>query len=312
MKNKPTKQHYVPQCYLREWVDPNTPSGQEPYVWIFNRGEKKGRRKAPSNIFVEKDLYTLKLKSGDKSYVIEEALSELEGRYATIFRDKIKNHLPLTEDEHVILCAFAAVMLQRTLRHKDSIERFYDEMIERTVAVEQANGLKSDESDRLRRLKQDTHKKGVVQLLPDMTELLMKMSIAFLCAEGGSKFVTSDDPASLFNPDLQWQRFYGAGLAQQNVQLTLPLSPNILLCMSWSPMRGYIGWEKERVEEANRMVVGHCYQYFISHSPKTRRHWYRSYPLDFFFILKIIGHKISMGFYRIKRWYEYDRHVRKK
>ena len=312
MANKPTKQHYVPQCYLREWVDPNTPSGQEPYIWIFNRGEKKGRKKAPSNIFVEKDLYTLNLKSGGKSYVIEEALSDLEGRYVTVFRDKIRPHFPLTEDEHIILCAFAGIMLQRTLRHKESLEQFYDQLIKHAVAFEQANGLEPKESERLERFKQDTHKRGLVEILPDITELLMRMSVAFLCAGGGAKFVTSDDPCNLFNPDLQWQRFYGPGLAQQNVQLTLPLSPDIMLCLSWSPLRGYVGWEKQQVQEANRMVVGHCYQYFISHNPKTRRHWYRSYPLDFFFILKIIGHRISMGWYRIKRWYEYDLHVRKR
>ena len=58
----PTKQHYVPRCYLAGWVDPSTPAGQEPYVWVFNRGERKGRKKAPSNLFTETDLYTLKLR----------------------------------------------------------------------------------------------------------------------------------------------------------------------------------------------------------------------------------------------------------
>lgn len=71
-KNKPTKQHSVPQCYLREWVDPNTPAEQEPYVWIFNRNERKGPKKAPSNIFTETDLFTLKLKTGEKNYSIDD------------------------------------------------------------------------------------------------------------------------------------------------------------------------------------------------------------------------------------------------
>jgi len=117
----PTKQHYVPRSYLAEWVDPNTPADQEPYVWVFKRGEKKGRKKAPSNLFSETDLYTLKLDTEEKSYAIEETLSNIESKYATILREKIKKHIPLSEEEHIYLCAFVSVMLQRTLRHRDNL-----------------------------------------------------------------------------------------------------------------------------------------------------------------------------------------------
>ena len=44
------KQHYVPQFYLREFLDPNTPPGQEPYVWVFSKDGKKKQRRAPKNI----------------------------------------------------------------------------------------------------------------------------------------------------------------------------------------------------------------------------------------------------------------------
>lgn len=310
-KNKPKKQHYVPQCYLREFVDPNTPSEQEPYIWIFDKGKRKGRKRAPSNLFTETDLYTIHLKTGEKNYAIEETLSKLEGKYAEIFRSKIKNHLPLSEEEHIYLCAFVSVMLQRTLRHRDNLGRFYDELIGHAEKIEQQNNLKPKESERLKEFKKNTHKFGIVQTLPDITELLMKMSVAFLCAPEGTKFLTSDDPCNLFNPDLQWQRFYGPGLAQKNIQVTLPLSPEILLCISWSNLRGYIQWDKNWSREANRMIVSKCYQYFISCSPKTKWSWFRRYPLDLFFILKIIRHQFDMLLYKLKNWYRFY-HVRKR
>jgi len=311
-KNKPTKQHYVPECYLRGWVDPKTPAGQEPYVWIFNRGEKVGRKKAPSNIFTETDLYTIRLKTGEKDYSIEETLSNLEGRYANIFRNKIQKHLPLSEEEHITLCVFVAAMLQRTPRYRDNMDRFHNELIEHTEAMEKSHGIDPKESEKMKEFQKNSHRMSIVQMLPSITEMLMPMSIAFLCAQGGSKFVTSDDPCNLFNPDLQFQRFYGPGLGQKHVQLTLPLSPEIALCMSWSPLRGYAEWSNDEVEEMNRMVVGHCYKYFVSHNAKVRRHWFRRYPLDFFFILKIIRHQVEMRWYKIKSWYQYGRHVRKK
>jgi hypothetical protein len=51
---------------------------------MFERDSKKGRRKAPSNLFKETDLYTLQLAGGGKEYAIEEALSKLEGRLSTL------------------------------------------------------------------------------------------------------------------------------------------------------------------------------------------------------------------------------------
>ena len=311
MAKGPTKQHYVPRCYLAGWLDPKTPASQEPYVWVFNRGERKGRKKAPSNLFAETDLYTLKLDAGEKSYEIEETLSALESRYAAIFQEKIKKFFPLTEEEHIFLCAFVSVMLQRTLRHRDNLERFINELIEHSEALERAHEIPPHESDRLKSFKQDGHKVGMMRNMPAITRILVRMNIAFLCAEGGSKFVTSDDPCNLFNPDLQWQRIYSPGLAQENVTLTLPLSPDIMLCMSWMSMRGYMWWSQGQVEEANRMTIGHSYRYFVSHSPKTRRHWFRSYPLDVVFIFKILRHKVARGWHRVRMWYRY-RHVGKR
>ncbi len=304
-KNKPTRQHYVPRCYLAEWVDRKTPSGQEAYLWIFNRGERKGKKRAPSNVFIEKDLYTLRLGSGEKSYVIEETLSELEGRYAAVYRDKIRKHLPLTEEEHVTLCAFVSAMFLRTPRHRDNLEGFLDRMIQRTEEMEQANGSHTEESNKLKRMKQDVHRLSIVNLLPQLTDLLSKMSVAFLCAAGGATFVTSDDPCNLFNPDLQWQNVAGPGLGQRNTQVTLPLSPDIMLCLSWSALRGYISWEAHRVEEANRMAVGQCYKYFVSNTSTARRLWLSRYPLDPIFVLRILFHRMANRIRRLRVRFRY-------
>lgn len=295
---------------MREFADPNTPSNKEPFIWIFDKSGKNRRKDKVKNVLVSNDLYTLKIK-GQKDYSIEETLSNLEGRYAEVFRNKIKNKLPLTEEEHIILCVFVSVMLQRTLRHKDNLESFFDNLIEHAETLVQAQNLKPEKTQELRGYKENIHKLGVVQLLPDITELLMHMSLAFLCAEDGAKFITSDDPCILFNPDLQWQRFFSPGLIQKNVNLTLALSPEILLCMSWSNLRGYIRWKKRLIEEANRMAVSRCYKYFVSNSPKTRWLWFRSYPIDFFFILKIIKFKIKGWMNECKLRYDL-RNVRRK
>lgn len=298
-KNKPTKQHYIPQCYLREFADPTMPADKDPFVWIFDKNGKNRRRDKVKNILFSNDLYTIKIK-GKKNYTIEEKLANLEGRYAKVFKEKIEKHLPLNEEEHIILCAFVSVMLQRTLRNKDNLERFYDELIEHAEAIENAHNTPPTESKRLKEYRENAHKLDVVNLLPDITQLLLEMRVAFLCAKRGAKFVTSDDPCNLFNPDLQWQKFWGPGLGQKNIQVTLPLSPDIMICISWSNFSGYVQWAKHRVEESNRMIIGHSYKYFISHSPRTKWIWFRRYPLNAFFMLKVLRHKVGVLLHKLK------------
>lgn len=296
----PKKQHYVPQCYLREWVDPKTPAEYEPYVWIFSKDGKGKEKRAPHNTFHETDLYTLEIE-GQRHYSIETSLSQLESRYAEIVRNKVKKHLPLSDEEHVVLCAFVAAMMQRTLRMKENVESFLDQVIEKIEAMEKLHDLAPEKSSELREAKRDTHKLGVIQLLPEVTQMLVNMSLAFLCTDGTvARFITSDDPVTLFNPDLQWQRFYGPGLAQPHVQVTMPISPEITVCMTWSDLRGYIRIPRSRIEDLNRLARSHCFKFFVSHSRRKRWVWFSPVPVyDPWFLIKVARHVIAE---RIMRW----------
>lgn len=290
--SEPKNQHIIPQCYLKQFVDPNTPKGYEPYVWIFERGRKTGKKKAPKNILAETDFYTLKTKFGGKDYTIEKSLSQLESEYASIFEKKIKATLPLNNFEHIILCAFVAAMLQRTLKQKENIEGFLDQLIKMTEETEKAHGVQPKKSLELKEEKENAHKISVLQMIPRITKILLKMNLAFLCSNKLGSFITSDAPCFLFNSRLQWQRFYGPGLMQKYVEVRMPLSPEISICFSWvNNLRGYLEVNTDLVHESNRMVFGHSHQYFIANSPKIKRRWFRRFPLDPIFIVRILKNR---------------------
>lgn len=299
----PKKQHYVPQFYLREFVEPKTPAHYEPYVWIFSKDGKNKERRAPHNTFHETDLYTLEIE-GQKHYSIETSLAQLESRYAEIVRKKIKKHLPLADEEHGVLCAFVAAMMQRTLRIKENLESFLDRGIEKVEAMEKIHGLAPKKSAELREAKKDTHKLAVIQLLPGLTQMLFQMNLAFLSSDStGARFITSDDPVTLFNPDLQWQRFYDPGLAQGNVQVTMPVSPDITVCMTWSDLRGYIHIPRSRVEDLNRLSRAHSFNFFVSSSARKRWVWFSPVPVyDPWFLIKVARHVIAKRAMRWKLW----------
>jgi len=305
--SEPKNQHVIPRCYLKQFVDPSTPAGREPYVWIFDRNSKRGKKRAPKNILTEPDLYTFEVKDGTKDYVLERTLAQIESDYATVFERTISRKVPLNEYEHAVLCAFVAAMLQRTVKQKKHIEGFLDQLIAKTEHLERVHDARPKTSTELREAKEDAHKVSIVQSLPAISGILMKMNLAFLCANRSGSFITSDAPCFLFNAELQWQRFYGPGLGQKHVEVQMPLSPEISVEFSWvNNVRGYLEVGPDRIHECNRAVFGHSYEYFIANSPRVKRRWFRRFPLDPVFICRMVANKARM---RFARW-RYGRYAR--
>lgn len=305
--SNPKNQHIIPQCYLKQFVDSKTPSGHEPYVWIFEREAKLGKKRAPKNILAETDFYTLK---GD--YMIEETLAQIESEYSVIFESKIKKKIPLTPYGHKVFCVFVAAMLQRTLKQKENIEHFIDQIVDHAKQMEIAHGVPHETSLEWEKEKEDAHKLSVTQMIPEITKILLQMNVAFLCTKNKHvSFITSDSPAFLFNSKLQFQRFMGPGLGQKHVEVRLPLSPEISVCFSWiNNLRGYIKFNEDMVHDWNRMVYGHSHQYFIADSEKLNRRWFRRLPLDSVFLWRYLRHEVEQRLtrFRNRKFYgEYKR-----
>jgi hypothetical protein len=301
----PKNQHIIPQCYLKQFVDPKTPTGYEPYVWIFERDTKAGKKRAPKNILAETDFYTLK----GGNYVIEKTLAQIESEYAVIFEKKIKNKIPLDAREHLMFCAFVAAMLQRTLRQKESIENFMDQVIDHAKQLEMVHGVPPKTSLEWEKEKEDAHKLSVMQMIPKITEVLYNMNVAFLCTKNKRvSYITSDSPAFLFNSQLQFQRFIGPGLGQKHVEVRLPLSPEISVCFSWiNNLRGYLTINEDMVHDANRMVYGYSHQYFIANSEKLKQRWFRRLPLDPVFLWRYMKNEMGVRMARFRRRKHYGR-----
>ncbi len=298
--NKSVKQHTIPKCYLKQFVDPGIPDNFGPCVWIFDRESKRGKKKNIRSVLTSEDIYTFE---GD--YTIESSLAKLESDYAAIFENKIKKKLPLAPKEHAIFCAFVAAMLQRTLKQKDHIERQMDGIIAHIKQMEKVHGVKPKTSLEWEEAKKDAHKMQLVEMAPEIAGILSKMNLAFLCS--GNKrvsYITSDSPAYLFNSQLQFQRFHSPAFGQKYVEVRMPLSPEISVCFSWANnVRGYLVATEDMVHNDNRMVFGYSHEYFIANSKKLKRRWFRRLPLDPVFLWRYIKHEIPDRFRRLRRFW---------
>jgi len=302
--NDPKNQHTVPKCYLKQFVDPKIPSNFGPCVWIFERKSKRGKRKNIRSVLTETDIYTFK---GD--YSIEKSLAQLESEYAVIFEKKIKNKIPLNPYEHAIFCAFVAAMLQRTMKQKEHVEQFIDQIIDHTKQLEMVHGAEPKTSRAYEEAKRDAHKLSVVEMTPEIAKILSKMNIAFLCTKNKRvSFITSDSPVHLFNSKLQFQQWFSPAFGQKHVEIRMPLSPEISVCFSWiNNLRGYLYHSEDRVHNDNRMVYGHSHQYFIANSEKVKRSWFRRLPTDPVFLWRYLKNMTPMWIARFRRRKHYVR-----
>src|SRR5882762_10371422 len=75
--SKHKKQHVIPNCYLKAWCDPLTPTGQIPYIWRISKDGSQSRKRAPEKSFTANDRYTITLPNGERNLVVEHTLAEI-------------------------------------------------------------------------------------------------------------------------------------------------------------------------------------------------------------------------------------------
>ncbi|GAA0673220.1 DUF4238 domain-containing protein [Rheinheimera tangshanensis] len=203
-------QHYVPQCYLRQFAVDNSTSA----INLFNIDRE---------IFI--NSASLK-KQCSKSYFygddleLERALQPIEGRYADIVREITRPNYHLTDEHRKFLIFFWRLQYMRT-------EAASRRSIEMTDGMREVAGLEPQEFK--------LEMKEAVQLsMRNFVKARFVMNDLKVCLiKNKTKidFITSDDPAVLTN---KWhfldKRTSGSnfGLGSAGVIILLPITPRIL------------------------------------------------------------------------------------
>ena len=91
--------------------------------------------------------------------------------------------------------------------------------------------------------------------MPESIGLLSQFSYHVHLSEGTNVFVTSDNPVALYHPNYNKIRPYGVGLAMKDVQVTVALSPMILIQAGLHIQTGTSTASLEEVEEFNRRTI---------------------------------------------------------
>ena len=294
-KNK--KQHFIPRCYLKAWCDPSCPPNQTPYIWVYEKDSREGRRKVPDNVFHETDMYTIHDEAGNRDLKIEHGLSQLESMFTTIRNKKFNFKRELDQEEHFSICVFIAAMHARTRCQLDHISDQWRRPLE--MADDLAEGMKTATEEQKRSMARSsilgssdknrsfTHEqvRGIVEnpvgimLLPTirtLAPLLEKLDFAILYADPLQGFITTDSPCVWFDPEAYRRPplYRGPALMYETIEITLPISPSQCILLNRQGLNGYLEVNENVVKELNRRHRFHAYKSYVVNQGDVDEAWF--------------------------------------
>ncbi len=258
------RQHYVPLFYLKNFTDKSVTPPQSPYIWVFERGNSKPKRRSPKNIGFQTGFYDIEIEEGNVSTLVEEALAKLESNASSIL-PKILKQEEITPEERPNFAGFVVLMDTRVPSFRNSIIRFHQQIGDRILKlaasqpgyldrilkeIEENTGKKMESTGAELRdfISSEEYRidvdpivsiKAMFDILENIIPILCDMNWRFLIPPRGLKFVTSDNPVVLKDPNNRSKIFGDGYKSSPTVQLTFPLSPEMCMLATWESKKDY-------------------------------------------------------------------------
>ena len=269
------RQHIIPACYLRSWCDPRKPPAHHPFIWRIRKDRSAKQKRSPEKSFRATDKYTIRLPNGQRNLVFENTLAETETLFVRVIC-KIRKRQKLSPTDRAHLCLFAAAMHNRTTATGEHWKRQMQRLHEVVVDLEQAHNSPPRKSLETAHMVETAHHDVIANGLRFETPLLFQMQMTVLMTDDELGFVTSDRPCLWFNPQAyKWPPFYRSpGLAQRDIEVTLPLSPEHALLVCHRSVPQYSLVTQQVVDELNRRTVLNCTEEFVSWKGEMRDYWF--------------------------------------
>lgn len=111
--------------------------------------------------------------------------------------------------------------------------------------------------------------------------LYLRMNMAILVTDDPIGFITSDSPCGWYNPKAHTMPpFYRSpGLAQTDIEVTLPLTPQHLLLFSHEDYPAYMDVGTHAVNQINHRLHASSDQEFVSWKGVARPDWFVHMPM---------------------------------
>lgn len=271
------RHHYIPRFYLYGFVDPHN----EPYVWVYEKGNEKIIKSTSKDIAVKKHYFSFLTLDGERdSDTLENIISGLESNTPSVFKNIVEEK-SLREEDKIYFATFLALMMVRVPNFRKNVENATGESIKKINIIQASN--KKFFEDMIRQFEKDTGKKinmsieefrkwildgkynikvnpqfslaMIISFVNELSHIFLGMKWTFIKSTEEYKFLTGDNPLFYCDPTHDPNSFYGVGLLNKNVEVTFPISKDLALFASWKGETGHIQGKNKIVKEINRRTV---------------------------------------------------------
>jgi hypothetical protein len=280
-------QHFLPQMYLKAFIDPERVTKGQHDLWIYRAGADPKPR-GPKGTAAEPHLYTSEEVKEDP-LIAETGLAEMES-IAVKHLEKLRGgEIELSDQEKAEFAIYVAIQVFRTplafarsntlavelMRQgwKKTLDgRGLEKLIQKVeekegeklgVDIEALEKLLRDVADGKTELVQQSTGWNVKVMLERSVELgniIEKMHWALFEATGGMAWITSDNPVQIADPPAKAAGPKGFKFSDK-MQVIFPLSPRyMLLCDKADRKDEKAQAEPNQVSQSNRMLIERAFQ----------------------------------------------------
>lgn len=273
--DKPKAQHYVQRTYLEAFCDPipHEKTGS-PVLWVHSANQPP-RRQVPKECAVENYFYCHQDEKGERSFLGEKFLADLEAASADVVKAAQAGVLPTTRRDRFTLTGYVAMSLVRTPTGKKNIDKAtIDHGVQQIrdlvndpvrhaeycAEMEKRTGKRMDPDESRRALSRgkvravQTSRGWSLRMMAETMLLFqqrfMNMRLLLLRANDAF-FVTSDHPAAVHDPSTT--PFLPRG--SLSFEMRFPLSREYCLAGTYSSGPTELQLASDQVEKFNRALI---------------------------------------------------------
>lgn len=254
--------HYVPQFYIKYFSN----NGRSVGMWIH--GKEPIPTASIKQILCEEFLY-------GKDGQLENILANKEGEWSQIINKIMEDHkIPEDLNEYKKLLSFVLISSARTLLDAKCVKEHFYELAKTickmkwniTLSQEEFDDLYSKESMLIPNLYSICSAEEDISFIFDLKAIL-------IINKSNRSFITSDYPTAKYNQFFISRKYYlyNNGLAHSGLQMYLPLSPYLCLCLYDKDVYTIIGLKDNvldiesgsQIDELNKLFILNSYDYVI-------------------------------------------------
>lgn len=220
--NDPKLHHYVPQFYLRLFLDAG-----DKRLWVYDKNSGKIFKSTPDRIAAETYFYRLPepLAEGNDPLAIEKGLADLETKASAIFKRLVregaeraaKERVELSDSERILLSEFISTQYFRTLELRDLM----------SFLMENA-GIVAEDMDPDDRLALHFTLLADSGFIEELADSIHNSIWIFAKNSTANPLITSDHPVCIKTGDNRsWIK--GFGPLKDGQYIVFPISPTLML-----------------------------------------------------------------------------------